>query len=106
MPPTKTPDEPTEITTGLLFESVIVATEPGVAVDPFGSTTPDEPGTALIVSLPTVAMAVAEVGTRIVGVGGGRADGLPEGGGLPESGGVEETTGSEGGEVGAAAGGA
>jgi hypothetical protein len=49
VPPIKTPDDPTETTTGLLFESVIVATEPGFAVDPFGRTTPDEPGIALIV---------------------------------------------------------
>ena len=49
VPPMKTPDDPTETTTGLSFESVIVATEPGFAVDPFGRTTPDEPGIALIV---------------------------------------------------------
>jgi hypothetical protein len=32
-----------------------------LAVEPFGSTTPDEPGIALMVSLPTVAIAIAEV---------------------------------------------
>ena len=45
-----------------------VATEPGFAVEPFGSTTPDELGIALMVWLPTVAIAVAEVGLGIEGV--------------------------------------
>jgi hypothetical protein len=54
VPPMNIPDVPTETTTGLLFESVIVATDPGFAVEPLGSTTPDEPGMALMVWLPTV----------------------------------------------------
>jgi hypothetical protein len=76
----KTPDVPTETTTGWLFESVIVVTDPGFAVEPFGSTTPDDPGMALIVWLPTVAIAVAEVGVGIEGVNTGGARGVLEGG--------------------------
>lgn len=81
VPPMKTPDAPTETTTGWLFESVIVVTDPGFAVEPFGSTTPDDPGMALIVWLPTVAIAVAEVGVGIEGVNAGGAGGLLAGGG-------------------------
>lgn len=79
VPPMKTPDVPTETTTGWLFESVIVVTDPGFAVEPFGSTTPDDPGMALMVWLPIVAIAVAEAGVE--GVNAGGAGGVLEGGG-------------------------
>jgi hypothetical protein len=102
----KTPDVPTETTTGLLFESVIVATEPGFAVEPLGSTTPDEPGMALMVWLPTVAIAVAEVGGNgTEGIDGGGAGGLFEGGGLSAPIEDGDAGGSAGGEVEAAVGG-
>ena len=54
------PDEATETTTGLLFESESVTTEPTVAVEPFGRTTPDEPGEALMVLVPITAIGVGE----------------------------------------------
>jgi len=118
VPPMKTPDEPTETTTGLLFESVSVATDPAFAVEPLGRTTPEEPGIALMVSLPTVAIAVADVGVWAAGgVAGGEGwlletgvvggvGGSFEAGGLPESGALDDVSGVGGGEVGAAGGGA
>jgi hypothetical protein len=95
----KTPEVPTETTTCWLFESVIVATEPTFTVEPFGRTTPDDPGTALIVSLPTVAIAAAEVG--VVGGVSSRSGWVLETGGLPGS---VKDEGAAGDDVDAAAG--
>jgi len=130
VPPMNTPDDPTEMTIGLLLESVSVATDPAFAVEPFGSTMPEEPGTALIVSLPTVAIGVADVGIGIDGVvaggagelfeagvaggtgesleGGvaGGASGLFDAGGLAGSAELDDVSGVAGGDVGAAGGGA
>lgn len=44
-----------------------VATDPGRTVEPFGRITPVDPGIALMVLLPTVAMGVADVGLGIDG---------------------------------------
>ena len=49
---------------------------PGWIVDPPGRITPEEPGIALMVSLPIVAIAVADVGTDIDGVMTGGSGGL------------------------------
>jgi hypothetical protein len=67
-----------------------VATEPGGRVEPFGRMTPEEPGRALMVLLPTTATTLADVGIEIDGViiwglDGGDAEvvGLACGGGFP-----------------------
>jgi len=54
------PDAATETTTGLLFASVSVTTEPAAAEEPFGRTTPDEPGRTLMVLVPITAIGVCE----------------------------------------------
>lgn len=46
---------------------MIVATDPGRTVDPFGRTTPDDPGTAPIVCVPTTAITAVVVGLGIDG---------------------------------------
>jgi hypothetical protein len=67
-PPTTIPDEPTDTTTGLLFESVSVATDPGLNVEPFGRIAPLEPARALMELVPTTATRLADVGLGIEGV--------------------------------------
>jgi hypothetical protein len=67
-PPTTMPDEPTDTTTGLLFGSVSVATDPGLTVEPFGRITPLEPACALMELVPTTATTLADVGLGTEGV--------------------------------------
>jgi hypothetical protein len=54
-------------------------------VKPFGGTIPDEPEMALIVWVPTVAIAINEVGVREGGIIAGLSDWLLENAGLASS---------------------
>lgn len=44
-----------------------MAVDPGLAVDPLGRTTPDDPGVALMVPVPMTTTGVADVGLGIEG---------------------------------------